>query len=878
MPSPNGHQPTPNEDCAKLRDFLPFYVAGTLNTAVHANVQTHLTTCENCRALAAAWESVAQGVRAESELRVGANVPNLNLRVESRRHRGHKTMMRHSLSINTDALNPTTYDANPRKSARRYGLMTGLVAMFAALVLMSIQIIGRVMPLGQYAAPNPTAPALTIFDTLQPITTQNADQLQIINRFGRGTVQDIDWSPDGTTLAIAATTGVYLYTPDAETPERSSDSPYVTQKLGDSSARITALDYSPDGQTLAVVADAQVELWDAVTGGKVTEFDAPTDAVNVEFSPNGETLLLTACLETANSSAPACWREPQTFSVFQVSDHQQIATWDGLLYPLATFSPDGGRIAVSGWDEIDRATTVTVVNIAGETLMTYILEGREITGLRFSPDASQLGILSGPSWSSGSDNPLVTILDMTTLSDTPVITFPVERNIVGFDFTADGQSIRYIANWTGMDEEYQTYSTRALDQSAKVDIRLEDEGKIDAFRQASPFYQVAFAPTVSPIRFAVHVPGVKILIVEMIADNVRLVGSASDFLNVPSDSVFAPSSLAQPLLAFRNARHVDIWDYETGERIAQFDTGSPYILPNRRPAFSPDGELAFSLVNNLSQRQPPVGVIGVWDANAGFNNKTITDGLADLHEMVYTPDGNLIAAGSGMGYAVGIWREGEDGTFTFTDLDGVGDLYNRRGGLFSPDGSILGFSSCIPPNPGMDCPGQVGFSLYNTITGERLLEFPAGLSQPFSNHMTHHIDEEHAVVAVTGCADASGDLDERPNFGTYECYRSKLIAWDVSGVLDGTADEPRELFALDSDLEYLGPIAIDPDAQLIAARIELDTFSVISLASATESGEVIAQIPFSETVTTLTFNDEGTLLAVGGEGTITLYGVPNGQP
>lgn len=878
MPNPNGHQPTPPTECVTVREYLPFYVAGTLNAVDGAMVRAHLASCADCRAWVSAWESVAVAVRAEAEMRVGASTPPpLMMHFEPQRRRGHRELMTSYSGIYDPSLNNTLYGKNTRKTARRYGLMTGLVAMCAALVLISIQIVGRVMPLGQYAAPNPTAQMMTIFDTLQPITPENADQLQIINHFGRGTVRDIDWSPDGTTLAIASTTGVYLYTPDAEPPETDSDSPYVTQKLGESTAKITALDYSPDGQTLAVVVDAQVELWDAATGEVIETFPDTLDALDVEFSPDGARLMKTVCTEIIYKSEDNC-DDHYSLRIFRLDTPTIYGGAPGLTRGTATFHPDGDGFAYAIWRDEIKASIIVHADLWQTESSSYMLENQDVREIRFSPDGTRLGVL-GSAFSDTlrtNNKTTITIFDITdslTLEE-PLTTIQVELYNYGFEFSADGESVYMISQ----ELQHTPTNLRATVMGWSYTFNLHD---LDSLEQRaiplpeglSQLSELTFNPVPDSTGFAAYNVSGVVSVWELADETIVPVGSVSDFMYLPDHSVFAPSTTQQPFLAFQNANQIEIWDYRSGQRVDQIDTREPFILSYRTPAFNQDGVLMFSLPPQATGQT----LIGVWDAESGFATRVITDTPAELRELDFTEDGRTVMVGSDRGYAVGIWREGANGTFTFTDLDGIGDFYNPRGGSFSRDGAILSFSSCIPPNPSMDCPGRIGFSLYNTLTGERLLEFIAGLSLPFGANLTQHIDDDHALVAITGCADSSGDLDERPNFTNQECYGSRLTAWDVSGVLAGTADQPRELFALDSDLEHIGPIAISPDAQLIVARTEADTLSVISIttadASATESGEIVATIPFSEHSATVTFNDTGTLLAVGGEGTITLYGV-----
>ena len=104
-------------------------------------------------------------------------------------------------------------------------------------------------------------------------------------RIGKGTFTDMQWSSDGTRLAIASSAGVWLY--DGRT--------------GDEIALITenaALIFTPDGGMLAVATSRNVHLWDLVDIGKqvatfpkrVADFDG-TCHLNKTFTYQSHSVL-----------------------------------------------------------------------------------------------------------------------------------------------------------------------------------------------------------------------------------------------------------------------------------------------------------------------------------------------------------------------------------------------------------------------------------------------------------------------------------------------------------------------------------------------------------------------------------------------------------
>ena len=77
-------------------------------------------------------------------------------------------------------------------------------------------------------------------------------------RFGKGRINEIRYSPDGTRLAVASTIGIWLY--DTGTYQE------VALLTGHTSW-VNSVAFSPDGTTLASgSADNTVRLWNVLTG------------------------------------------------------------------------------------------------------------------------------------------------------------------------------------------------------------------------------------------------------------------------------------------------------------------------------------------------------------------------------------------------------------------------------------------------------------------------------------------------------------------------------------------------------------------------------------------------------------------------------------
>ena len=115
---------------------------------------------------------------------------------------------------------------------------------------------------------------------------QDSTQLNLpegaVDRIGKGSVEEILYSPDGTRLAVVSSIGIWLY--DTETYQE-------VVLLAGHTDKIYSVSFSPDGKTLAGGSGRRVELWDAATGELKRTFTGHTDKIyRVSFSPDGKTL------------------------------------------------------------------------------------------------------------------------------------------------------------------------------------------------------------------------------------------------------------------------------------------------------------------------------------------------------------------------------------------------------------------------------------------------------------------------------------------------------------------------------------------------------------------------------------------------------------
>jgi WD40 repeat protein len=130
----------------------------------------------------------------------------------------------------------------------------------------------------------PPSPTPTLTPTAAPVIgPQNAGQVRELVKLGRGTAQSVAISPDGATLAVAGSVGVWLY--ELNTLD-------LIGPLEGHTGDVYSVAWSPDGRTLASGStDRTVRLWDPASGEQLVMLEGHASWVrSVAWPPDGRTL------------------------------------------------------------------------------------------------------------------------------------------------------------------------------------------------------------------------------------------------------------------------------------------------------------------------------------------------------------------------------------------------------------------------------------------------------------------------------------------------------------------------------------------------------------------------------------------------------------
>ena len=189
-------------------------------------------------------------------------------------------------------------------------------------------------------------------------------------RLGKGEITEIEYSPDGSTLAVATSIGIWLY---------NTVNYKEAMLFGGQIQEIRTIAYAADGSVLVSGSyhGGGVRLWDAATGEQIPAPGADYRHVsNLAVSSDGSVLAIASSphgLELRDSKTGAHLRSLEDYT----SGITSLA-----------FSPDGNMLARGGHDRIVRILDT----LTGDELRAF--EGREygIARVAFNPHDGSLVI------------------------------------------------------------------------------------------------------------------------------------------------------------------------------------------------------------------------------------------------------------------------------------------------------------------------------------------------------------------------------------------------------------------------------------------------------------------------------------------------------
>jgi WD40 repeat protein len=521
-----------------------------------------------------------------------------------------------------------------------------------------------------------------------------------VRRIGKGWPLSIRWSPDGTRIVAATTSGIYIYDGNTLAPIRHFFSPVQRRRIA----------ISPDDRYI-VSGDSQgqtklIEVWDTTTGDWVRNLTDPSDpftepATDIVISPDGKTVTILGgqvirqwtidgtLLHKWYNTEDVMWGfsvSPDGARLAAVADRKGTL-WDGHSdrlvatvdrtdhYAAPVFNPESTKVAFAGRDgniQIAKADTGEVIGLLridgipdfAASSMSISPNGKMLAAGVFWFNTPKTGPASG--WTVGHAIALWN-LDTGAL----VHLYPGEDTDGGqIAFTRDS---RYIVRLNTRAERISVWNVLTQTLESVVDDYAAGDG-----------YALGF--DLSP-------DGMRLLTTGYGAFKIWDLGSGAllhatqRIEGYTSSAVYSPDG-AQ--IAFGAGNDVMIRDAHSGRWLS---TLRGHIEPPDRVVYSPDGTRLASA--SLDQ------TIRIWDVHAGTLIRTIQNPLPQLigpgdysfgrtnaPGIAYSPDGSLLASGS-FDKVVRVW-DTNDGRLLRTFGQHDDDVTSVA---FSADGALLASSS-----------------------------------------------------------------------------------------------------------------------------------------------------------------------------------------
>ena len=434
-------------------------------------------------------------------------------------------------------------------------------------------------------------------------------------RLGKGHINEIAYSPDGTLLAVASRIGIWLY--DTDTLQERA-------LLTGHTSGVNSVSFSPDGKTIASGSDdSTVRLWDVATASQKGTLTGDTaNVTSVAFSPDGTTI------------ASVGWNEVHLWDV-ATATMTAILQYEGDVGSIA-FSPDGTTIASA----VNENGTVHLWDVVtGTQKATLMVEIGWVNGIAFSPDGTTIA--------SGSPREVLlwdvaTATQKGTLTGTPGISLA---------FSPDGTTLAS-SGWPDVRLYDVATATQAgtLQHTGLVNsvvfspdgrtITSASSDEVLLWDVATATHKHTLTGYTDWVNSVVFSPDGN-TIASASSDEVRLWDMATatqkETFTGHTDWVYsvAFSPDGTTIATGSNDNTVRLWDVATATQKAILTEHTDWV---ESVAFSPDGTTIATGSNDNTVR--------LWDV-ATATQKAILTGHTDWVESVaFSPDGKTIASGS----------------------------------------------------------------------------------------------------------------------------------------------------------------------------------------------------------------------------------------
>lgn len=675
-------------------------------------------------------------------------------------------------------------------------------------------------------------------NVLAPITVENAAQLTKVMTLGNGAINNAVWSPDGRTIAVATSRGLYLHD--------SGDLSAAPRLLGNQEEAVASIVYDAEGTRIAGIRDGSIQVWDAQTGEVLHRIETDNEAFSVLGLKDQQ-----VASQYCTKQDPITGCTEMNIFFWDLTTGEQTLTFEKTWFRAPRLSRDWSVMVYSRetMDEAPKPSEVTlhIVDLASGEETAVISADWYAHYFELSQDGSLLFIpsVAGPSY----------VYSVASLAATaPDLPEPVA-------------TLRHalFAPESVFHPDNETIFITGAENNAFFD--LESGERIHRLTTRAELHNARFSPNGETLMMIG--PGSLIRLWDTQSGDV--VQKLEKYEPFYTSTAFSPDDR---LLALNSwGGNIHLWNIEEPpfvQAIVRSEVSDDHSTIDGQ--FSPDGEQLLY----RETRGYGYNTINTLKIGSGKIEQSLSlpDFQTNGYEFEFAPDGSVLRLLSESGV---VGKPFEEKIF-FIRLENNPELrhFNSVVYDFSPDGRLLAALNCIQKTQDdLSClHGEI--NIWQVDTG-KFLRRMAGVTVHGSAPLTFSPDGK--FLASSQCE----TITEQSNvFGVFipRCEGVYLSIWDVSEVYDQQTTIPTPLEPIVSiegfEFTNVGITfnSLSTDERLLLATNENGNLRLWNVETATREHNELVNTEVNPNSFNVEFSHNGKMIAIASHGFVELWGVP----